>query len=146
MNNVEEVLVKKLNPKAKIPEYQSSGASGFDIVSLEPACIRPGRTVIFSTGLAFKVPKGFELQIRSRSGLASKGIIVMNQPGTLDSDYVGELRVLIHYASTVGQFNISIGDRIAQAILCPVYQADFVEVNELPITARGDRGLGSTGR
>jgi len=134
-----------------MPKYQSKGASGFDFhayigtsVILEPKDIS-----VIPTGLHFSIPTGYELQVRSRSGLAADwGIMVLNSPGTVDSDYSGEVRViLINLGSE--RFKICNGDRIAQGIVSKVQKAHLIDIDDtikLPVTARGSDGFGSTGR
>ena len=137
--------VKKLNENATIPAYQSDGASGFDLHSAESTEILPGGFCAVKTGLAFEIPRGFEIQVRPRSGLAFKnGIGVLNTPGTIDSDYRGEVMVILfNFGKEI--FKINKGDRIAQAVLAQVFLADFSVSDELDSTARGERGFGSTG-
>jgi len=138
--------VKKLNTNAQIPAYQTAEAAGFDLHSTEDIIIAPGERKLIGTGLAFEIPIGYEIQIRPRSGLAYKhGITVLNTPGTIDSDYRGEIKVLLINHSNEN-FEIKIGERIAQAVIKEVIQATFEEVNELNETARGAGGFGSTGK
>lgn len=137
---------KKLVPEASLPAYQTEGAAGMDLSTISPGVVSVGMTTILPTGLAVEVPLGYELQIRSRSGLAAKhGVFVTNGIGTIDADYRGELMVIL---SNLGRstYTFAPGDRIAQAVLVPVTQARVEEVNELSLTARGVGGLGSTGR
>ena len=137
--------VKKLNKDAKIPAYQTKEAAGFDLHAIEDAILKVGERKLIGTGLAFEIEKGYEVQIRPRSGLAFKyGITVLNSPGTVDSDYRGEIKVLL---INLGEkaFEIKKGDRIAQAIIAPVIQAKIKEVEELSSTDRGSGGFGSTG-
>lgn len=137
--------VKKLNENATIPAYQSDGASGFDLHSAESTEILPGGFCAVKTGLAFEIPRGFEIQVRPRSGLAFKnGVSVLNTPGTIDSDYRGEVMVIL-FNFGKETFKIKKGDRIAQAVLAQVFLADFSVSDELDSTARGERGFGSTG-
>lgn len=143
-----KVRVKKLeNFKGELPAYETTHASGFDLRAQlpEPVRLAPGGRVLIPTGLAFEIPPGFEIQIRPRSGWASKkGISVVNTPGTIDADYRGEVKIaLIH----LGQEAMEIvdQDRVAQAVLCPVVQADLVVSEELNETSRGAGGFGSTG-
>jgi len=128
------------------PEYQTSGASGCDVrASIENVIIlKPGDRGLIPTGLSLEIPQGFEIQVRARSGLAIKnGIALLNAPGTIDSDYRGELKViLINLGGT--DFEIKRGDRIAQLVMAPVLQAEFVE-SQLSETDRGVDGFGSTG-
>lgn len=128
-----------------LPRYTTSGAAGMDVVSAEDVIIAPGARHAVATGLAMAIPSGFEVQVRPRSGLALKhGITVPNTPGTIDSDYRGELKViLMNHGSDA--FPIARGDRVAQLVLAPVTQARWDEVEELDDTARGTDGFGSTG-
>ena len=128
-----------------LPAYATAGAAGMDVVSAEDVTLAPGARHAVATGLAMAIPPGFEVQVRPRSGLALKhGITVPNTPGTIDSDYRGELKViLINLGSET--FEIRRGDRVAQLVLAPVVQAGWVEVDELDDTARGAGGFGSTG-
>jgi dUTP pyrophosphatase len=143
------VKVKKLSHfKGELPAYQSAGASGFDIrAQIErPIRLGPGERAMVATGLSFEIPLGFEIQCRPRSGWAAKaGLTVLNTPGTIDADYRGEVKVIL---VNLGHEPIEINDqeRIAQLVLCPVYQAKFELVAELSSTERGAGGFGSTGR
>ncbi len=128
-----------------LPRYATSGAAGMDVVAAESVILAPGARHAVATGLALAIPAGYEVQVRPRSGLALKhGITVPNTPGTIDSDYRGELKVILinHGAEP---FAIARGDRVAQLVLAPVTRAGWVEVTELDATARGDGGFGSTG-
>jgi dUTP pyrophosphatase len=137
--------IKKLQKDAQIPSYQSEEASGFDLHSIENIILKPGERKLIRTGIAFEIEYGYEIQIRPRSGLAFKyGITVLNTPGTIDSDYRGEIKVLLINHSNQS-FEIKKGDRIAQAIVTPIIQAKIVEVKELSNTKRGNKGFGSTG-
>lgn len=128
-----------------LPAYATSGAAGMDVVSAEDVVIAPGQRYAVATGLAMAIPHGFEIQVRPRSGLALKhGITVPNTPGTIDSDYRGELKVILINHGTQ-DFAIVRGDRIAQLVLAPVVQGGWIEVDELDETARGQGGFGSTG-
>ncbi|WP_027327512.1 dUTP diphosphatase [Helicobacter pametensis] len=140
-----KVRIKKLHQDAVVPEYQSIGASGFDLCSLEELVLKSGQWSLIKTGLAFEIPIGFELQVRPRSGLALKyGITVLNSPGTIDSDYRGEVGVvLINHSQK--EFKIFAGDRIAQGVIAQISQVEFETVGELSQTCRGDRGFGSSG-
>jgi dUTP pyrophosphatase len=139
------VKVKKLDPLARIPTYQSIEAAGFDLHSVEDKIVGVGQRVLVRTGLAVALTAGYELQIRPRSGLALKyGITVLNSPGTVDSDYRGELMALLINHSDE-PFEIKVGERIAQAVINEIIQADFAVVEELCDTARGVGGFGSTG-
>lgn len=129
-----------------IPMYTTSGAAGMDLCAAGDFKLFHGQTKLFATGFAAEVPEGFELQIRSRSGLAAKhGVFVTNGIGTIDCDYRGELMVILSHLGR-NAYEIKRGDRIAQMVLCPVIQASVVEVETLSDTARGTDGLGSTGR
>lgn len=128
-----------------LPAYATSGAAGMDVLSAETVSISPGARHAVATGLSLAIPEGYEIQVRPRSGLALKhGITVPNTPGTIDSDYRGELKVILinHGADS---FSIARGDRIAQLVLAPVVQARWNEVEELDETERGEGGFGSTG-
>ena len=128
-----------------LPRYATEGAAGMDVVSAEDVTLAPGARHAVATGLALAIPRGFEIQVRPRSGLALKhGITVPNTPGTIDSDYRGELKVILinHGAEP---FPIARGDRVAQLVLAPVTQAAWQEVGELDATERGAGGFGSTG-
>jgi len=137
------------NHQLPIPEYQTEGASAFDLraqLGAARLACPPGVAVSVPVGFAFEVPDGYELQVRGRSGLAfGWGIIACHSPGTVDSDYRGEVRVLLHNMSGV-EFVINHGDRIAQGVIAPVVRAQLEEVSELSETARGNGGFGSTGR
>ena len=141
------VLVKRLegNDDLPLPAYATDGAAGMDVVSAEDVTLAPGTRHAVATGLALAIPHGYEVQVRPRSGLALKhGITVPNTPGTIDSDYRGELKVILinHGAEP---FVIRRGDRLAQLVLAPVTRASWLEVAELGETARGEGGFGSTG-
>jgi len=141
-----KLKVKKLNNEAIIPAYQSDEAAGFDLHSIEDVIIKSGERKLIGTGLAFEIERGYEMQIRPRSGLAYKhGITVLNSPGTIDSDYRGEIKVLLINLGNE-DFEIKKGERIAQAVIAPVVQAEFEEVDELSDTKRGSSGFGSTGK
>ena len=143
-----KILVKKFDKNIKLPTYKTSGSSGMDLVAhvKNKINIKPGKTAIIPTGIAVAIPKNYEIQIRPRSGLAAKkGISVLNTPGTVDSDYRGEIKIiLINFSKK--SFIVKSGDRIAQMILCPVTKGKFKEVKILPKTMRGKRGFGSTGK
>jgi len=128
-----------------LPAYATDGAAGMDVVSAEDITIAPGMRHPVATGLALAIPPGYEIQVRPRSGLAFRhGITVPNTPGTIDSDYRGELKVLlINHGSE--PFDIARGDRVAQLVLAPVVQATWREVEALDSTKRGEGGFGSTG-
>ena len=128
-----------------LPAYATDGAAGMDVVSAEEIILRPGARHAVATGFAVAIPSGYEIQVRPRSGLALKhGITVPNTPGTIDSDYRGELKVILINHSA-DNFPIRRGDRIAQLVLSPVTQGTWDEVEELDETTRGSGGFGSTG-
>jgi len=128
-----------------LPAYATEGAAGMDVVAAENVTLRPGARHAVATGFALAIPAGYEIQVRPRSGLALKhGITVPNTPGTIDSDYRGELKVIMINHSG-DDFEIQRGDRVAQLVLAPVTQAAWQEVDELDETARGEGGFGSTG-
>ena len=140
------IRVKKLDNSAIIPSYQTKGSAGVDLHSIEDKIIESGKREIISTGLAFSIDDGYEVQIRPRSGLALKhGITLLNTPGTIDSDYRGEIKVVLINLSKES-FEIKKGERIAQAVVKEVVLAQFLEVDELDDTSRGSGGFGSTGR
>ena len=142
-----KILIKRLSKNIPLPKYETDGSSGMDLAAnIEQAIeIKPGKSVIIPTGLALSIPKNYEIQIRPRSGLASKNqVSVLNTPGTIDADYRGELKViLINLSDKI--FKIEKGLRIAQMVLCPVIKAVLKEVDELEETKRGSGGFGSTG-
>lgn len=129
----------------ELPAYATDGAAGMDVLAAEDVMLKPGARHAVATGLAVAIPEGFEIQVRPRSGLALKhGISVPNTPGTIDSDYRGELKVILINHGTSG-FEVKRGDRIAQLVLAPVTQASWLPVDELDETSRGEGGFGSTG-
>ena len=142
-----EVLIKRLSKNIDLPKYETNGSSGMDLsANIEKKIkIEPGKTSIIPTGISVSIPKNFEIQIRSRSGLAAKSqISVLNSPGTIDADYRGELKViLINLGNKT--FVVERGARIAQMVLCPIVKAKFKEVDSLDDTDRGASGFGSTG-
>ena len=142
-----KILIKRLSKEVPLPKYETQGSSGMDLSANIKSSINiaPGKKEIIPTGIAVSVPKGFEIQIRPRSGLAAKhNITVLNTPGTIDADYRGELKIiLINFGHET--FKIEKGSRIAQMVLCPVEKAKFEEVDNLDDTERGRGGFGSTG-
>jgi dUTP pyrophosphatase len=141
------VMIKRLphGLDLPLPDYATEGAAGMDVVSAEDLELAPGARHAVATGLALAIPPGFEIQVRPRSGLALKhGITVPNTPGTIDSDYRGELKVILINHGTES-FSVRRGDRIAQLVLAPVTRGSWLEVDELGETARGEGGFGSTG-
>ena len=142
-----EILIKKLSKEVNLPKYETNGSSGLDLAAFidKNIEIRPGKSEIIPTGLAVAIPKNFEIQIRPRTGLAAKNqISVLNTPGTIDSDYRGEIKVILINHSDKN-FTVVKGLRIAQMVLCPVVKAKFKEVDSLEDTKRGSGGFGSTG-
>ena len=143
-----KILVKKFDKNIKLPSYKTSGSSGMDLMAYvkNNVIINPGKIAIIPTGIAIAVPKNHEIQIRPRSGLAAKkGISVLNTPGTIDSDYRGEIKIILINLSKK-KFIVKLGDRIAQMILCPITKAVLKEVKNLPETIRNKGGFGSTGK
>jgi len=141
-----EVGIKILSPEAIVPEYQTEGAAGFDLHSSGTYLINPGDRALIGTGLAFEIPVGYEMEVRPRSGLAiKKGITVLNSPGTVDSDYRGEVGIIIINHGTTG-FIVERGDRIAQGVIDEVKRATFKVKTELSDTTRGEGGFGSTNK
>ena len=143
-----KVLIKKLNPAVEIPKYKTSGASGMDLNAFveKPVTIKSKTSTLIPTGLSVAFSEDYEIQIRPRSGLAVKNnITILNTPGTIDSDYRGEIKVLIFNHGNA-DFIINNGDRIAQMILSPVVKIDLEVINDLPETIRGEGGFGSTGK
>ena len=142
-----KILIKRHTKQVSIPKYETIGSSGMDVAAFleTPIKLKPNERALVRTGLSFAIPKGFEIQIRPRSGLAAKNCItVLNTPGTIDSDYRGEIKVIL-YNLGKETFEIVNGLRIAQMVLCPIIQADFEEVEDLSKTVRGEGGFGSTG-
>ena len=143
-----KILVKRFGKDIELPSYKTSGSSGMDLLAYikKKITIHPGKKAIIPTGIAVAIPKNYEMQIRPRSGLsAKKGISVLNTPGTIDSDYRGEIQIIL---VNLGQnsFEVKSGDRIAQMVLCPIAKTQFKEVKTLPNTIRGKGGFGSTGK
>jgi len=148
MNKVRVGYVK-LDERAEIPEYQTVGAAGCDLKACldRPIPLWAGHTKLIPTGLSIEIPDEFEGQVRSRSGMALKnGIVVLNSPGTIDSDYRGPLGVILHNTNSIGGFEITHGMRIAQLVITPVVQANFEEGFIEKDTERGAGGFGSTGK
>ena len=143
-----KVLLKKLNPTAEIPKYKTEGSSGMDLMALieNSITIKSQNSALIPTGLSIAIPEDMEVQIRPRSGLAAKSnISVLNTPGTIDSDYRGEIKIIL-FNHGKEEFTVNNNDRIAQMVLMPVLKAEFKEVEELPKTVRGSGGFGSTGK
>ena len=143
-----KVLIKKLNPNVKLPTYKTTGASGMDLMAFidHPIKLTPRSSCLVPTGIAVAFSEEYELQIRPRSGLAAKhNISVLNTPGTIDSDYRGEIKIILfNHGGT--DFIINNKDRVAQMVLVPIYKMDLKEVENLPNTVRGKGGFGSTGK
>ena len=143
-----KVLIKKLDPLVELPTYKTDGASGMDLMAFlkESITLKPKSSCLVPTGLSVAFSSDFEIQIRPRSGLAVKNnITVLNTPGTIDSDYRGELKVVLFNHGN-DNFLISNKDRIAQMILTPVIKMNLEETNDLPESIRGEGGFGSTGK
>ena len=143
-----KVLIKKLDPAAQIPSYKTEGASGMDLMAFinEPIELKPKSSCLVPTGLSVAFSNDYEIQIRPRSGLAAKkNISVLNTPGTIDSDYRGEIRIIL-FNHGDKEFIINNKDRIAQMILAPVHKMNLEEVDHLPDSVRGKGGFGSTGK
>tara|TARA_B100000945_G_scaffold254498_1_gene211614 strand:+ start:1015 stop:1452 length:438 start_codon:yes stop_codon:yes gene_type:complete len=143
-----KVLVKKLNSKVKLPEYKTKGSSGMDLMAFidTPIKILPNTLEIIPTGLYIAIPEDLEIQIRPRSGLAAKfKIAVLNTPGTIDSDYRGEIKIILFNHGNK-EFIVNNNDRIAQMVLTPIIKMVLEEVDQLPETLRGSGGFGSTGK
>ncbi len=143
-----KVLVKKLDPEVQLPKYKTKGSSGMDLMANieNPIKISPKKSALIPTGIAVAIPSDVEIQIRPRSGLAAKSnISVLNTPGTIDSDYRGELKIILFNHSDT-DFIVKKNDRIAQMVLMPILKVDFEEVDILPDTLRGSGGFGSTGK
>ncbi len=142
------VLIKKLDPKVTLPSYKTKGASGMDLMAFvrEKIIIKPQTSALIPTGLSVAFSEDYEIQIRPRSGLAAKNnISVLNSPGTIDSDYRGELKIILFNHSN-HDFVVNNQDRIAQMVLTPITKMELEEANELPKTLRGEGGFGSTGK
>ena len=142
-----KILVKKFDKNIELPTYKTPGSSGMDLIAhvKNKIIINPNKIATVPTGIAVAIPKNYELQIRPRSGLAAKkGISVLNTPGTIDSDYRGEIKIILINLGKKS-FIIKSGDRIAQMILCPIVKGKLREVKTLPKTFRGKGGFGSTG-
>ena len=143
-----KVLIKKLSPEVQLPSYKTSGASGMDLMAFikSSVTVKPKTSSLVPTGLSIAFSENYEIQIRPRSGLAAKNnISVLNTPGTIDSDYRGEIKVIV-YNHGNNDFFINNGDRIAQMILMPIVKMELEETNDLPETIRGEGGFGSTGK
>ena len=143
-----KVLIKKLNPAVEMPNYKTMGASGMDLMAFikQPIKLAPKSSCLVPTGLTVAFSEEYEIQIRPRSGLAVKNnISVLNTPGTIDSDYRGEIKIIL-FNHGDNDFIIKNKDRIAQMVLMPVNKINFEEVEDLPNSVRGKGGFGSTGK
>ena len=143
-----KVLLKKLDPSVELPAYKTNGASGMDLMAFikDPINLKPHKSCLVPTGISVAFHEDFEIQIRPRSGLAAKNnISVLNTPGTIDSDYRGEIKVIL-YNHGNNDFLINNKDRIAQMVLTPVFKMNLEETDSLPETVRGEGGFGSTGK
>ena len=143
-----KVLVKKLNPNVQLPEYKTTGASGMDLMAFidQPMMLAPNSSCIVPTGLSLAFSEDYEIQIRPRSGLSAKNnITVLNTPGTIDSDFRGEIKIILFNHGNE-DFIINKNDRVAQMILIPVVKMKLEETDILPSTIRGEGGFGSTGK
>ena len=143
-----KVLIKKIDPSVELPSYKTEGASGMDIMAFlkKPIEIKPKTSSVISSGLLVAFSEDYEIQIRPRSGLAAKNnISVLNTPGTIDSDYRGELKIIL-YNHGHKSFIVNNGDRIAQMVLMPIVKMELEESDHMPLSVRGDGGFGSTGK
>ena len=141
-----KVLWKKLHPDAKGPHQATDGSAGFDLCVLDDVLLQPWGLLVVGTGLALAIPEGFEGQVRPRSGVVARtGVTIGNAPGTIDSDYRGEVKLILQNNST-GQRRFNAGEGLAQLVVKRVPVIEFIEVDDLDATVRGDGGLGSTGR
>ena len=143
-----KVLIKKLDPDVELPVYKTLGASGMDLIAFikDPIKIKPKGSYLVPTGISVAFSQEYEIQIRPRSGLAAKKkISVLNTPGTIDSDYRGEIKVIL-FNHSKENFTVNNGDRIAQMVLTPIVKMELEETNNLPNTIRGESGFGSTGK
>jgi len=140
-----ELKIKRLHPNAQLPYYATDGAACFDVTVVENVFLLPGQIYPIKTGLSFEIPKGYEMQVRQRSGISKNyPNYISNAPGTIDSDYCGELMILT-VNNTNKMWHISMGTRFVQCKISKVEQIDIIEVNEISKTKRGSGGFGSTG-
>jgi len=145
---VVKILIKKLNPDVQLPTYKTSGASGMDLMAFidNPIKLAPNSSCLVPTGLSVAFSEDYEIQIRPRSGLAAKSsITVLNTPGTIDSDYRGEIKIILFNHGNE-EFTINNKDRVAQMVLMPVIKMELEVTDNLPNTIRGEGGFGSTGK
>lgn len=140
-----KIKIQKIHPNALIPEYQTEGSSGFDLHAVEEVMIKPYSVGLVKIGICLSLEVGYELQVRTRSGLAlNHQVMVLNSPGTVDNDYRGEIKVILANLSDK-DFKVQVGDRIAQGVVQKTYKAEFIECERLDETSRGSGGFGSTG-
>ncbi|GAA6792514.1 dUTP diphosphatase [Helicobacter pylori] len=140
-----KIKIQKIHPNAIIPKYQTEGSSGFDLHAVEEVVIKPHSVGLVKIGICLSLEVGYELQVRTRSGLAlNHQVMVLNSPGTVDNDYRGEIKVILANLSDK-YFKVQVGDRIAQGVVQKTYKAEFVECEQLDETSRGSGGFGSTG-
>ncbi|MGL2666245.1 dUTP diphosphatase [Helicobacter pylori] len=140
-----KIKIQKIHPNALIPEYQTEGSSGFDLHAVEEVTIKPHSVGLVKIGICLSLEVGYELQVRTRSGLAlNHQVMVLNSPGTVDNDYRGEIKVILANLSDK-DFKVQVGDRIAQGVVQKTYKAEFIECERLDETSRGRGGFGSTG-
>ncbi|MFP6131030.1 dUTP diphosphatase [Helicobacter pylori] len=140
-----KIKIQKIHPNALIPEYQTEGSSGFDLHAVEEVMIKPHSVGLVKIGICLSLEVGYELQVRTRSGLAlNHQVMVLNSPGTVDNDYRGEIKVILANLSDK-DFKVQVGDRIAQGVVQKTYKVEFIECERLDETSRGSGGFGSTG-
>ncbi|GAA8447710.1 dUTP diphosphatase [Helicobacter pylori] len=140
-----KIKIQKIHPNALIPKYQTEGSSGFDLHAVEEVVIKSHSVGLVKIGICLSLEVGYELQVRTRSGLAlNHQVMVLNSPGTVDNDYRGEIKVILANLSDK-DFKVQIGDRIAQGVVQKTYKAEFIECERLDETSRGSGGFGSTG-
>ncbi|WRC63600.1 dUTP diphosphatase [Helicobacter pylori] len=140
-----KIKIQKIHPNALIPKYQTEGSSGFDLHAVEEVTIKPHGVGLVKIGICLSLEVGYELQVRTRSGLAlNHQVVVLNSPGTVDNDYRGEIKVILANLSDK-DFKVQVGDRIAQGVVQKTYKAEFIECERLDETSRGSGGFGSTG-
>ncbi|RKV29405.1 dUTP diphosphatase [Helicobacter pylori] len=140
-----KIKIQKIHPNALIPKYQTEGSSGFDLHAVEEVVIKSHGVGLVRIGICLSLEVGYELQVRTRSGLAlNHQVMVLNSPGTVDNDYRGEIKVILANLSDK-DFKVQVGDRIAQGVVQKTYKAEFIECERLDETSRGSGGFGSTG-
>ncbi len=140
-----KIKIQKIHPNALIPKYQTEGSSGFDLHAVEEVMIKSHSVGLVKIGICLSLEVGYELQVRTRSGLAlNHQVMVLNSPGTVDNDYRGEIKVILANLSDK-DFKVQVGDRIAQGVVQKTYKAEFIECEQLDETLRGSGGFGSTG-